>query len=372
MKPWPANSEIGEINAGFERGVLQRFPYAPLFSTGMLYKFTQIRRMLRTISRFGSRGSRLARFIYWHGIRRYQEHAYALNAGTPFVAVTTRIGCKNCCEFCPQDTFIRAYKKRLSDFHPGLDPQPEEMLLSLDTFKRLLGRIPKNFAINFAGFSEPWLAPDCTDMVLAAHARGHRIRVLTTLVGMGPADVMKLTGMPFELFSVHAADEGPTTRIPMDETMMNTLRAVEKRGFSQLEFHNHSGRPHPNFVKVFGRFEIRTAGVVDRAGNLAREGKMPEPKRISGRIRCGFNPQSTKLANNILLPNGDVVLCCEDYGLKHVLGNLNSADLLSLYEAEPYRTIKRGLDDESIDLLCRYCHRAVQVQESGKRVIAIS
>jgi len=36
--------------------------------------------------------------------------------------------------------------------------------------------------------------------------------------------------------------------------------------------------------------------------------------------------------------------------------------LLSLYDAEPYQTIKRGLDDESIDLLCRYCHRAVQVE----------
>ena len=328
----------------------------------MLYKFTQTRRILRTISRLGSTGSKLARFIYWHGIRKYQAHTYAVNAGAPFVAVTTGIGCRNRCEFCPQDTFIRAYKMRLSQVHSRLDPQPGDMLLSLDTFKKFLGRIPKDFVINFAGFSEPWLAPDCTDMVLAAHAMGYRTRALTTLVGMDPADVMKLTGIPFELFSVHVADEAPTTRIPMDETMMNTLCAVKEHGFSQLEFHNHLGRPHPGFVSVFGGFEIHRTGVVDRAGNLAREGKMAKPKRVGGRIRCGFNPQSTELANNILLPNGDVVLCCEDYSLKHVLGNLQGGNLLSLYDAEPYQTIKRGLDDESIDLLCRYCHRAVQVE----------
>ena len=235
------------------------------------------------------------------------------------------------------------------------------MLLSLDPFKKFLERIPKDFVINFAGFSEPWLAPECTDMVLSAHVRGHRIRAFTTFVGMEPADVMKLTEIPFELFTVHVADEAPTTRIPMDETMMTTLRAVKEHGFSQLEFHNHLGRPHPDFVSLFGSFEIHTAGVVDRAGSLAREGKMPKTKRICGRIRCGFNPQTTELNHNILLPNGDVVLCCEDYSLKHVLGNLYNGDLLSLYDAEPYQTIKRGLDDESIDLLCRYCHRAVQV-----------
>jgi len=329
----------------------------------MRYRFNRTKRILRKISRLGPRGFWFAHFIYWHWLRNYQAKSYALNAGKPFVAVTTSIGCKNQCEFCPQDTFIRVYKKRLSNGCLISYPKSEDLLINLGTFEKFLGRIPKFYTINFAGFSEPWLAPDCTDMVLAAHANGYRIRAFTTLVGMGSADVIKLSGIPFELFSIHVADEEPTSNISVDESMVDTLQAVEKFGFPQLEFHNHIGRPHPAFVKVFGNLEIHTAGVVDRAGNLFLEGKMPEPKRISGRIRCGFNPLSTELNNNILLPNGDVVLCCEDYSLKHVLGNLKNCDLLSLYELEPYKTIKKGLDDDSIDLICRYCHRAVKIED---------
>ncbi len=328
----------------------------------MLSKFVKTRRILREISRLGFPGLNLARFIFQHAVRNRQERIYAIHAETPFIAITTRVGCKNQCNFCPQDTFVHAYKKRILQPRSSTDSQTGDFLLRLKTFKRFLLGIPLDFTINFAGFSEPWLAPDCTDMLLAAHARGHRIRALTTLVGMKPSHVLKLSEVPFDLFSIHIADKKPTTQISMDKTMIDTLRAVEKHGFSQLEFHNHIGAPHPDFVNIFGNFEIRTFPIVDRAGNLALEGKRPEPKRLSGKIRCGFNPHSTELYNNILLPNGDIVLCCEDYGLKHVLGNLNTCDLLSLYNRKPYQTIKKGLDDESIDLICRYCHRAIQIE----------
>lgn len=325
------------------------------------HRLTRIRRVLRKMSRLGPTGFNLASFVYWHGLRKYQEYVYSASATEPFMAVTTCIGCKNRCKFCPQDTFVHAYTKRAVRLSSIEHVEGSATVLSLDAFKGFLERVPKHFVINFAGFSEPWQAPDCTDMVLAAHARGHKIRVFTTLVGMEPNDVYGLTKIPFDLFSVHVPDEGPSTRISVDQQMLNTLRAVEKYGFSQLEFHNHIGRPHPEFLRVFGAFEIHGAGVVDRAGNLSEEGKLPKPKRINGRIRCGFNPHSNELNHNVLLPNGDVVLCCEDYGLKHTLGNLHNSDLLSIYDSEPYRTIKRGLDDDSIDLLCRYCHRAIQV-----------
>ena len=37
------------------------------------------------------------------------------------------------------------------------------------------------------------------------------------------------------------------------------------------------------------------------------------------------------------LPNGDVLLCCVDYAMKHVLGNLREQDYASLFEGEQYR-----------------------------------
>ena len=37
------------------------------------------------------------------------------------------------------------------------------------------------------------------------------------------------------------------------------------------------------------------------------------------RTSCGCDET---LYHNVVLPNGDVSLCCMDYGLKHILGNL--------------------------------------------------
>jgi len=44
-----------------------------------------------------------------------------------------------------------------------------------------------------------------------------------------------------------------------------------------------------------------------------------------------------------------------DYGLKHVLGNLISGDYNSLFRSAEFLRVKKGLRDESLDILCRYC-----------------
>ena len=38
---------------------------------------------------------------------------------------------------------------------------------------------------------------------------------------------------------------------------------------------------------------------------------------------------------NVLLPNGDVVLCCMDYNLTHILGNLLTQTYEEIFEGKP-------------------------------------
>jgi hypothetical protein len=70
--------------------------------------------------------------------------------------------------------------------------------------------------------------------------------------------------------------------------------------------------------------------MLSRAGNI--EGKMdvPTPTKLKGPIRC--RSCNDLLNHNVLLPNGDVLLYCMDYGMKHILGNLLSVDYASLFE----------------------------------------
>jgi hypothetical protein len=44
-----------------------------------------------------------------------------------------------------------------------------------------------------------------------------------------------------------------------------------------------------------------------------------------------------------------------DWSLQHILGNLLITDYDSLFKGEEYSKIVRGLEDDSSDILCRYC-----------------
>ena len=56
--------------------------------------------------------------------------------------------------------------------------------LSLETFKACIDKIPTHIRVDFSGMAEPWLNKNCSNMVLYAAQRGHKLVVYTTLVGM--------------------------------------------------------------------------------------------------------------------------------------------------------------------------------------------
>ena len=108
--------------------------------------------------------------------------------------ISTNVACRVQCDFCPQELHIEQYsnKNNLNDISYG---QPTQM--SFDTFKKCLSTIPKSVIISFAGYTEPWLNPDCSKMVLHAYENGYTIEVFTTLVGMNQEDVEILSFKSF-------------------------------------------------------------------------------------------------------------------------------------------------------------------------------
>ena len=64
--------------------------------------------------------------------------------------------------------------------------------------------------------------------------------------------------------------------------------------------------------------------------------------------------------SNILLPNGDVILCCMDYGLKHKLGNLldqSYNEILNSTEIQKLNKLNNQLGF-SEETLCKSCNDA--------------
>ncbi len=71
--------------------------------------------------------------------------------------------------------------------------------------------------------------------------------------------------------------------------------------------------------------------------------------------------------HGVLLPNGDVALCCMDYSLAHVLGNLRDMPHRELYKGDAFQKILLALKDESMALICRKC----EIAECEKSPVAV-
>ncbi len=255
--------------------------------------------------------------------------------------ISTTVGCRMACRnYCPQKTHVHEYAKVSND-----------KVMSFETFEMCLATVPQHVSVCFAGMAEPWLNPRCTEMVLHAYDRGHSISVFTTGYGLRPTDIDRIAHISFRHFCVHLPDANGDMNLKPTEEYLNTLRACRQiPNMTQMVI----GPLHPAVEAVTGPVADGSASLISRASNLP-DRAVP---RKSGKLRC--SACGPKVDHNVLLPNGDVVLCCMTYDLKHVLGNLVMYTYDDLFRSDEYLRIMRGLDgDESIDIACRNCEISV-------------
>ena len=271
------------------------------------------------------------------------------NSIMPTMEFTTSIDVKNgCvvdCVFCPQRTLQNVYKG--------------ERFLSLDNFKIAVNKMPKDIRVTFAGFTEPWLNPKTTEMLMYAHDNGHPVSIFTTGIGMSLDDIERIKHVPFAGnpnggFVLHLPDQERKAKHPITDRY---IKVIERFGEVHSQIQNFTlmcmGTVHESVRHVFP--EAPTYQMWSRAGNLLGESIM-KPELLNRKdeyksVYHGEQPMTCgcleKLYHNIMLPNGDVSLCCMDYGLEHILGNL--------VEQEYDEVIP---EDNTCFNLCRFCENA--------------
>lgn len=281
-------------------------------------------------------------------------------AGTFEITTTVlKNGCAVACTVCPQTVLVNSYR-----------PEENRTHLSFEDFKTILNKVPKNYRIDFAGYAEPFLNKDCSKMMQYAVDSGYKICCYTTLVGAKLEDIEILSKLPFSKaracpLHIHVPDKNGVMPIKVTETYRNLLKNLLDRNlpFVSCMTMDSSGEPHPKILDIVGN--LKSWKPISRANNIDLEEREEEEwkeanYRIGGRIMCKAMP---KLNHNILMPNGDVQLCCMDYGLKHTLGNLLSQDHKSLFSGEEFQKVvsnmmfDKGKSED--DILCRNCELAV-------------
>ena len=267
--------------------------------------------------------------------------------------ISTNIACRVLCDFCPQELLIEEYstKNNIENISYG---QPTQM--SFDTFKKCLSTIPKSIIIGFTGYTEPFLNPECSKMIIYAYESGYPIEVFTTLVGMTLEDVELIKQVKFKTFHIHLPDAENIAKIAVNNDYINILKKILN------DIPNVTGMSmsvlHPK-IQNFLNDDIIPDQMMNRAGNV--KSIKPTPKKL-GPLVCGRHSKQDLLDivdENVLLPNGDVTLCGMDYGLQHIIGNLLEQNYDSIFETEKYMEFRKKQKSQEENLLCRTCPEAI-------------
>lgn len=270
--------------------------------------------------------------------------------------ITTSVGCRNRCAYCPQDVNIKAYAKRSG--HQNM---------TLADFKKCISKLPGDVKIFFAGSSEPWMNPECTAMVRYCYERGFKIRVYTTLVGMTKDDLSELSKMEFEKVIIHLPSATKREFFPVDKDYLSLVASSNELNIKNIEYMSVGDVRQEIKETIDIRIrETSYKSMSDFSGNL-KGAMVPHNERKKGRIVCS----GRNLNWNVLYPNGDVSLCCEDFGLKHILGNLIKMEYADLFKSKEFKKVADGLKDDNADILCRFCEYAkkFRIKDAAKELL---
>jgi hypothetical protein len=272
----------------------------------------------------------------------------------PVMELTLMVGCPLMCTFCPQDNLRDSYGE-------GTKYMTQRDLTTM------LVKLPRNTRIDFSGMAEPWANPECTSMLEEVLYMGFDVAIYTTLYGMkDPVRVKKVLEShknQVKVFMLHLPDaNGNMKGWKMTQEWMNALEimmtlelpmgamTMDKTGFVAPELQHIIGRL-PGWV---GHTRADSLNVEQVTGQVISM----TPHNVFS-LTCASTPFYDR---NVLLPDGSVVLCCMDYNLTHVLGNLLTQSYEEIMQGKPLQDLI-ALNEAPEFSKCSICKSCENVRE---------
>lgn len=174
---------------------------------------------------------------------------------------------------------------------------------------------------------------------------------------MSDDDFEIIKDVKFSDLQIHIPDKQCNSKFKITDEYIQMFKKVSEH-FSISSYSCH-GEIHEEIKELIDNTKPFSNIMMNRAGNLEYD-ELKTYNHI-GKIKCGSGSIVVKAGwCPTVLPNGTVVLCCMDYGMKHILGNLITESVSDIINGNEYIKIEKGLDDERIDILCRKCPAAVK------------
>lgn len=226
--------------------------------------------------------------------------------------------------------------------------------MSFEDYKKCLSHMPKGATINFAGFVEPFFHENGVDMIEYAFEQGFSVELFTTFNGLSYADFQRIKTLPFSLVVLHTPDKMNYAKITINEEYIKivdeALDLCKPNGLPFIDSANCQSEPSEEFNVIAKNRVLVTSQLHDRAGNLEGEGFI-RCKYREGALICG---KTRGMDHWVALPDGTVVLCCMDFGMDHVIGNIIENTYDELIEGDAYKEIRNRMINNG-ELICRKC-----------------
>lgn len=247
--------------------------------------------------------------------------------------ITTHIGCPMNCVDCPQGLLRSKYKGKRT--------------MSLEEYKKAIDKVPTDVRIDFSGMCEPFANKHCADMILYAAEKGHPLALYTTLQGATEEDYEKLKNLRYEVVTIHLPDRDNRSTFKITDEYLDLLSKWWCNAYSCHGNMDERVLPYINYG----------AGLItymhDRAGNV----ECREHRTIPVDMPMYCMTSGIAMNHNVLLPDGTVIMCCMDYGMTGVFGNLFEQSYEEVLNSPEAIKMRGTLDGgESI---CRHCANAV-------------
>ena len=300
-------------------------------------------------------------------------NAFSLSkANQPHLELSVRVGCGRLCDYCPQDSYIKSYK--------NLFPESDKWL-TLDIMESVEKNIPSNTIIHWTGFTEPL---DCKDFTVISdflHLKRYKQLISTTLVG-------SKVNQRYFLENMNYFDSGITFHLPDSEGLMKGKFDIEYSLFLEEVISNLvvNGIEKYQFFLIGNDWHPCVKKVLEKYKSVIPEDRIVKAKylntRVSAVIPLQFGLKQSEMAlssdsefycsykrlnQGVLLPNGKVTICCQDYGLEGVLGSLETETLDNIYNVIENDVIKREEFRKGNFSPCKKCEHYRPITESSTK-----
>ncbi len=272
-------------------------------------------------------------------------YIYSRKMKNSYIGITTVAGCRVNCSYCPQEVFLKKY----------YGSNNAQQRLSLSEYQKILSNIPTEVQINFAGFSEPFLNDECKEMILYTAKKGHYVQIFTTMVGLTKEIIEEIFGHADFILHLPGNDE---TNIAIDDVYIDCLKLLFEKNKIDRRIKYISvpgGGINFKLAPYISSDVTIDSYCMDRAGNVEQGIK----SEYSGSLTCmrTYN----RLDQNVMLPNGDLILCCQDWELRYVLGNLKDTTYIDILESKNADKIRKEMASGKEDMICCKCNYALEL-----------